>query len=665
MRMAWSAALLTMVFLTRVPAQDSWSLRARALSLMDRRVESPEAWEALIQEGDLDRQLFVFSCLARVGSPRLARVVREDAALLGWMSWDQGWRLFPSFLRLRALALGELRRVEGGDVTGGFTLELPALEDPKGPLDGPAGARWTNDPRRLGDPWQARLTYGWRLKDVSYLEEARSRLDGSNPPPLRRAATRYLMRRGTASDRERLEGLLGDGDAEVAALAARGLGRLADDASVGPLVAAFLARDERSPRIQILRALGAIPQRGALPAFLAALKTGDAHLMRTALESLGRWLPGTDLEARDRRGLAALVWAVFDKDPVIDVRAAAAVPLAALSPKVFFDEARKGRLARPWPQRVAVASIVGKTDRIEGRSLATVYENDPDRRVVAAYWEAFAGSKSSDQRSRLLSLAGAATDEVLLSIALDGLAKTSDAWTTRERERAWQVLDRARRVLPGSQAEARQALIRFAEVLGGDRALAFLERMAREESEVALRTLATKTLKGMGQPMRPAFRPLPEDRPRVLAALALLERGRRPRVRVETSRGTMILELYPREAPFTVLAFLERVRSGDYDGVLFHRVVPDFVAQAGCPRGDGWGGPPDNLRCEINTLTYRRGTLGMALAGRDTGGSQWFLCLSPQPHLDGRYTIFGDLVEGFDVLDALVQGDVIRGMTVL
>ena len=665
MRPAWRAVLLTMLLAARLSAQDAWSLRARALSLMDRRVESPQAWRALIQEGDLDRQLFVFSCLARVGSPRLARVVREDSVLLGWMSWDQGWRLFPDFLRLRALARGEIRRVEAGDATGGFTLELPALADPKGPLDGPAGARWTDDPRRLGDPWQARFTYGWRLKDISYLDDARRVLDGASPLPLRRAATRYLMRRGTSADRERLEGLLGDGDAEVSALAARGLGRLADDKSVGPLVAAFLARDERSPRVQILRALGGLSQRGVLPAYLAALKTGDPHLMRTALEALGRWLPRADLEARDRRGLAALVWAIFDKDPVIDVRAAAAVPLAALSPDVFLDEARKGRLVRPWALRAAVAGIVGKTVDQKTRALGSIFENDPDRRVAAAFWEAFARSEATDRRSRLLTLAAEATDEVLVSIALDGLAKGSDEWSAAERRRAWQVLDRARKVLPASQAEARQALLRLAKVLGGDRAAGFVESMAWNESEIALRTLATRTLTKMDQPEHPAFRPLAENRARVLAALALVERETRPHVRMETSRGTMILELYPREAPFTVLAFLRRVRSGYYDGLLFHRVVPDFVAQAGCPRGDGWGGPPDNLRCEINTLTYRRGTLGMALAGRDTGGSQWFLCLSPQPHLDGRYTIFGDLVEGFDVLDALVQGDVIREMKVL
>ncbi len=667
MRGVRMATLLAIVFVVQASAQEGWSVRARALSLMDRRVESPEAWRELIREGDLDRQLFVLSCLARVGSPRLREVVEETGVLLAWMSYDQGWRRFPDVLRLRALARGESRRVASGDTTGGFTLELPALVDPKGALDGPAGARWTDDARRLGDPWTARFTYGWRLKDVSYLDEARRRLDDAPaaPAPVRQAAVRYLMRRGTSLDRERLEGLLADAEPQVAALAARGLGRLAAAESVGPLVAAFLAREARSPRVQILRALGGIPDRGGLPAFLSALGSGDAHLQRTALEALARWLPRVDLADRDRRGLAAFLWAVFDKDPQIDVRAAAAAPLAVLAPRVFAEEARKGRFARPWAQRVAMAGVVGKWDPGRDRSLGALFAGDPDRRVVAAYWEGVASGESSHRRERLLSLAAAATDEVIVSIALDGLVKGPAPWTPTEREKAWRVLERAREVLPPSQAEARQALIRLAKVLGGERAMGFVERMAREEPEIALRRLAVHTLASMGQPHHPAFRPRAEDRARAREALALIAAAHHPRVRIETSRGVMVVELYPREAPFTVLAFLRRVRERFYDGLLFHRVVPDFVAQAGCPRGDGWGGPPDSLRCEVNTLTYRRGTLGMALAGRDTGGSQWFLCLSPQPHLDGRYTIFGDLVEGFDVLDALVQGDVIHVMKVL
>ena len=107
-----------------------------------------------------------------------------------------------------------------------------------------------------------------------------------------------------------------------------------------------------------------------------------------------------------------------------------------------------------------------------------------------------------------------------------------------------------------------------------------------------------------------------------------------------------------------------RVLAGQhfYDGLLFHRVVPDFVIQAGDPRGDGYGGPGYVLGDEINRLRYRRGILGMALAGPDTGGSQFFITLSPQPHLDGTYTAFGEVVAGAEVLDTIQVGDRIESI---
>ena len=111
------------------------------------------------------------------------------------------------------------------------------------------------------------------------------------------------------------------------------------------------------------------------------------------------------------------------------------------------------------------------------------------------------------------------------------------------------------------------------------------------------------------------------------------------------------------EAPTTVLSFLQLVRRGYYDGLVWHRVVPDFVAQTGDPRGDGWGGPGYTVRDEINRRRYVRGAVGMALSGPDSGGSQFFVTLSPQPHLDGGYTQFGQVVEGQEVVEALRQGD--------
>ncbi len=148
-----------------------------------------------------------------------------------------------------------------------------------------------------------------------------------------------------------------------------------------------------------------------------------------------------------------------------------------------------------------------------------------------------------------------------------------------------------------------------------------------------------------------------------VAPSAVPEPSPRPRVRLETSRGPVVIELRPDEAPVTTRRFLSLVGAGFYDGLRWHRVVPGFVVQGGDPRGDGYGGPGWSQRCEDNRLAYERGAVGMALAGRDTGGSQFFITHGPQPHLEGRYTVFGFVVQGMDVVDRLQRGDRIVSAT--
>ena len=145
---------------------------------------------------------------------------------------------------------------------------------------------------------------------------------------------------------------------------------------------------------------------------------------------------------------------------------------------------------------------------------------------------------------------------------------------------------------------------------------------------------------------------------------ALARTGKSVRAVVTTDKGAFTIELLPDEAPLTVDNFVGLARKNYFDNVLFHRVVPNFVVQGGDPRGDGSGGPGYQIRCEINDVPYNRGAVGMALSGKDTGGSQWFVTHSPQPHLDGGYTVFGRVVEGLDVIDRIVRGDRIRSVTV-
>jgi cyclophilin family peptidyl-prolyl cis-trans isomerase/HEAT repeat protein len=140
--------------------------------------------------------------------------------------------------------------------------------------------------------------------------------------------------------------------------------------------------------------------------------------------------------------------------------------------------------------------------------------------------------------------------------------------------------------------------------------------------------------------------------------------GKQVRAVVATDKGAFTIELLPDDAPLTVDNFVGLARRGYFNGVVFHRVVPNFVIQGGDPRGDGNGGPGYQIRDEMNTVPYERGAVGMALSGRDTGGSQWFVTHSPQPHLDGGYTVFGRVVSGLDVVDRIARGDRIRTITI-
>jgi cyclophilin family peptidyl-prolyl cis-trans isomerase/HEAT repeat protein len=145
---------------------------------------------------------------------------------------------------------------------------------------------------------------------------------------------------------------------------------------------------------------------------------------------------------------------------------------------------------------------------------------------------------------------------------------------------------------------------------------------------------------------------------------AIARIGRKVTATVVTSKGAFTIEFFPAEAPLTVDNFVQLARRSYFNGQTVPRVVPNFVIQTGDPRGDQNGGPGYQIRCEINEVPYDRGAVGMALSGKDTGGSQWFVTHSPQPHLDGGYTVFGRVISGMNVVDNIARGDTIRRVIV-
>jgi cyclophilin family peptidyl-prolyl cis-trans isomerase len=141
------------------------------------------------------------------------------------------------------------------------------------------------------------------------------------------------------------------------------------------------------------------------------------------------------------------------------------------------------------------------------------------------------------------------------------------------------------------------------------------------------------------------------------------------KVKIDTAKGVMIAELYDNETPITVDNFKKLINEGFYNGLNFHRVIPNFMMQAGCPNGVGTGGPGYTIKCEVNAdkQYHDRGVLSMAHAGRDTGGSQFFICHHRQgvAHLDGNHTCFGKVVDGLDAMDSISQGDVINSISII
>lgn len=138
---------------------------------------------------------------------------------------------------------------------------------------------------------------------------------------------------------------------------------------------------------------------------------------------------------------------------------------------------------------------------------------------------------------------------------------------------------------------------------------------------------------------------------------------------IHTEKGKMEADLYTDDAPGTVENFIKLSKEGFYDGLTFHRVISDFVVQAGCPKGDGTGGPGYKIDCELDgeKQHHERGALSMAHAGRNTGGSQFFICHSRKntAHLDRNHTVFGKVVNGLDVIDEIQQGDVINKIEIV
>ncbi|HEV7507826.1 MAG TPA: peptidylprolyl isomerase [Thermoanaerobaculia bacterium] len=469
-----------------------------------------------------------------------------------------------------------------------------------------------------------------------------------NDPVLHAQAAYALSRNPFPQTLPTLRKLLADGDPRLRAWAARALGIVGTEEDLTAL-RPLLEDADPGPLIQALRSARALVAAGKVkpledwtPRLRTLMDDPRPGVRASAFEAAGVWARpplGEALAARVDGGEpwekgTALVALASGKYPQAAARVAASAASEDATLRARSAEAA-GLLGLPAEAQVLTPLLADKAPRVRAAAVSAWLTADAKAGGVA--------------RKALLD-----PDPGVRGAALDWLADHPVA-----------TFDELQAALPGvyregleemGLAELRALTARGkAEPLERGAVIALLEKAAAAGPYV-LRREAGENLAKLGQTKIQA--PGPATRQEVDAYRQIVQRTRRPRtVEIHTQRGTITVRLACPEAPLTCLNFLQLTAQGYFNGLTFHRVVPDFVIQGGDPRGDGSGGPGYAIRDEINRLRYGRGAVGMALAGPDTGGSQFFIALSPQPHLDGGYTVFGQVVAGDAVLDEIRLGD--------
>jgi cyclophilin family peptidyl-prolyl cis-trans isomerase/HEAT repeat protein len=440
----------------------------------------------------------------------------------------------------------------------------------------------------------------------------------SSDPLSRSYAARGLGELKDPSVVERLCAMTTDKDEWVAVAALRALVESPDSRGTAA-AAALLASPSATLRGEALRAIAALPVDVTLKARVVPLVGSDQAFIRAAaLQAL----------AHVGREEFALVLSGLDPDPDFSVRAALATALAEAG-----DEMSLGHLfamLKDEDPRV-LPSVLLALKKARGNDAAETLKRSlphPDFAVRAAAAEALGGLKAPG-----------------ISAALQ---------------------DAYKKALGDPEADARLAEIKALGLQKDDIAKTTLADAARGDPSRLVREAAGRALRSLGAEA-PAPGPEAVVRPYVDYREAMLPYDPipgvplfTPRAFIHTRKGTIEIYMDVVQAPLTTASFVTLARRGFFNGLTFHRVVPGYVIQGGDPRGDGNGGPGYTLRCEIGERPYGRGAVGMALDGKDTGGSQFFITHVPTPQLDGGYTLFGWVVTGMDVVNAIQQGDAIE-----
>jgi cyclophilin family peptidyl-prolyl cis-trans isomerase/HEAT repeat protein len=618
--------------------------KAVLLMLVDRQMFEPVSVSRAREGGPGLRETLAVA-LGRIGDPRGLDVLVE-------LSVDDT----AAVRRAAVFALGELEdrgaarallRAAGDDDRETGVLAVEAL----GKLGasvvevGDALAELPDEER-----WARLLPPLFRFDEEATVPLAQAGL-GVADPELHARAAYALARNPRAEAAPTLRTLLGDPDPWVRGWAARALGRVGgggDLARLRPL----LDGPEPGPIIQTLRAGARLvgEAKAAAPAswrprLMELLDDSRPGVRGAALEVAGTWLLDEDLGnalVARAEGKAGEPW---ERGPALTALADGRHPRA--------EELALAVSREPDPLLRAAAARAAGSLR-EGELLERL-AHDPAARVRIAVLEA--RLEHAEEPAEVAAAAISDTDPGVRAVLFD--------WLTEHPVLPVEIFGEAVvTALADRNTESSLAAVRAiraraeAEPLERGTLVAILERLAESEDYLVRRegVAALEALEREPPPVGTV-----ETGKSLDVYELILQRTARPvTVEVRTARGPFRIRLDCPRAPLTCVSFLSLANQGFYDGLTFHRVVPDFVVQGGDPRGDGYGGPSFTVRDEIGRLRYRRGVVGMALAGPDTGGSQFFITLSPQPHLDGGYTAFGEVAAGEEVLDQIAPHDSIE-----
>jgi len=540
----------------------------------------------------------------------------------------------------------------GGPAAAQAVDELLRRHPPTGSIGDPATATALLEAWRLG-----RRAPGARL--VEYVR--------SGAGAWRRNAAYSASRLRLAAAASAFVEAAGDADSLTRSFAARGLtAPLADSAHLAPaafegVLRTLVGDSVVQVRITALRSLATFRDSSLAGLAQSRLADRNPNVVVQAIATLGSLGGSRASQALEDR---------FAQRTSFAVGRASLVALAEAAPARVLAVGGSWRSDADWRQRAALAEALGVAGGDSARAVLGALSADSDARVVGVALSGLGQAvRKGDASLRALARDRLANPDLFVrAAATDLLDREADPALVPDFVAAY------RRAARDDASDARLSAVRaLADIAALDVATharvvqSFLAVVPRSGDYLVRRAVADGFGAAEAQQYWGDVYPVETGRSiadyrDVVARLWLpaLQDGPLPQVTIETDRGTLVVLLFAADAPLTVQNFLRLVDRRYFDGSRWHRVVPNFVAQDGDPRGDGNGGPGWVIRDEINRRRYGRGTVGMALSGPDTGGSQFFITHSPQPHLDGGYTVFGRVVQGDDVLEQIVQGDRIR-----